>query len=226
MNIKYLGHSCFQVKAGGATLLFDPFITPNQLASSVDIKEVKADYLFISHAHQDHMADALAIAKQNDSTMVANWEICSWFNTQGWHKTHPMNTGGKWTFDWGEVKFTNAVHSSSFADGCDGGNPQGFIIKADGKTLYYAGDTALHTDMQLIGKYSKPDFAFLPVGSNFTMSYEDAVIAADFIQCNHIIGMHFDTFPYIIINHKQVKQAFADAGKTIHLMEIGATLDI
>ncbi len=123
-------------------------------------------------------------------------------------------------------KFTIAIHSSSFADGCDGGNPQGFIIKADGKTFYYAGDTALHMDMQLIGKYHKPDFAFLPVGSNFTMSYEDAVIAADFIQCNKIIGMHFDTFPYIVINHKQVKQAFADAGKTIHLMEIGATLDI
>lgn len=226
MRVKYLGHSCFQVEAGGKTLLFDPFITPNQLASAIDIKTVKADYILISHAHQDHTADALQLAKQNDSTIIANWEVCTWFNGQGWHKTHPMNTGGQWKFEWGELKLTAAIHSSSFPDGSDGGNPLGFVIKADGRTFYYAGDTALHSDMQLTGKYDKPDFAFLPVGSNFTMNYKDAVIAADFIQCNKIIGMHFDTFPYIVINHKEVEQAFTAAGKTIHLMEIGAVTDI
>lgn len=227
MRIKYLGHSSFQIETGGKLLVFDPFIRPNALASSIiELSALKADYVLLSHAHQDHTADAEYVLKKNDATLVANWEICSWYNTQGYHKTHPMNTGGEWQFDFGTVKLTHAVHSSSFPDGSYGGNPNGFIISSEGKRFYFAGDTALNLDMKLIGEYQKPDFAFLPIGSNFTMTYQEAIIASGFIQCNQIIGMHYDTFGYIKINHEDVKKAFADAGKTIHLMEIGSSIEL
>jgi L-ascorbate metabolism protein UlaG (beta-lactamase superfamily) len=221
MNIKYLGHSCFQLEVNGCMLVVDPFITPNHLAAGIKLENVKADYILVSHAHQDHMADVLELAKIHDATLIANWEICSWFTDKGLHKTHPMNTGGKWTFEFGEIQLTNAVHSSSFPDGSYGGNPNGFIIHTEGKTVYYAGDTALTMDMQLIGMHHKPDLAFLPLGSNFTMNYEDALHAAEMIQCNEIIGMHFDTFPYIVINHEKTLSHFSKNGKNLRLMQIG-----
>ena len=224
MKAKYLGHSCFQMEVSGKMLVFDPFITPNHLAKNILLKDVKADYILVSHAHQDHMADVLELAKQHDSTLIANWEICAWFTEKGLHKIHPMNTGGKWSFEFGEIQLTSATHSSSFPDGSYGGNPNGFLLKAEGKTIYYAGDTALNMDMQLIGKYNRPDLAFLPIGSNFTMNHEDALLAADMIQCNNIIGMHFDTFPYIVINHEEVKNNFTKAGKNINLMQINETI--
>lgn len=226
MKVKYLGHSSFQLEANGCCLVFDPFVTFNRLAENIKLSEIKADYILVSHAHQDHMADVLELAKLNDATLIANWEICTWFNDKGLNKTHPMNTGGKWNFEFGEVMVTSAAHSSSFPDGTYGGNPNGFIIRSEGKTLYYAGDTALTADMELIGRFNRPDYAFLPIGSNFTMNYEDASRAADMIQCSNIIGMHFDTFPYIVINHEQVKSHFASYGKKIHLMQIGETTEL
>ena len=226
MKLTYYGQSCFAVEAGGKNLLFDPFITPNELASHIKIDQIKADYILLSHGHEDHIADLLPIAKKNNATVIASYEVAMWANQQGVEKYHPMNTGGKWQFDFGTVKCTNAVHSSVLPDGSYGANPMGFIVTTNEKTFYYSGDTALTMDMQLVPRWGKPDFAVLPIGDNFTMGYEDAIMAAEMIQCKTIIGVHYDTFGFIKIDHEKVKKAFSEAGLDLHLVPVGGSIEL
>ncbi len=221
MQITYYGHSCFEIVVNNKKLLFDPFISSNPLAASIDIKKVNPDYILISHGHFDHIADAVAIAQQSNATVIANWEIVEWLNKNGVEKTHPMNTGGKWMFDFGKVKCVSAVHSSSLPDGSYGGTAMGFIIESHEANFYYSGDTALTYDMKLIGEFRTLDFAFLCLGDNFTMSVDNAIIAADFIKCKKIIGMHYDTFGYIKIDHEDAINKFNNQGKELTLMGIG-----
>lgn len=224
MQITYYGHSCFLIETGGTKILFDPFITPNELASDIDIDSIKADYILLSHGHQDHMADVEAIYKNTKATLVSSFELVSWFGNKGVENSHPMNHGGKKEFDFGTVKMVNAIHSSSLPDGSYGGNPAGFVVQTAEKTFYYAGDTALTLDMQLIGEEFAIDFAFMPIGDNFTMDIKDALKAAEFVKTDTIIGMHYDTFPYIELDHEGVKNVAANAKKDLKLMEIGETL--
>jgi len=224
MNFTYYGHSCFAVKTQGKTLLFDPFITPNPLASSIDIGKIKADYIFVSHGHEDHLADLVLLAKNTDAKVVSNYEIYVWATKQGIENAHPMNTGGKWKFDFGTVECTSAIHSSSFPDGSYAGNPMGFHISTDEGNFWYPGDTALTADMKLLGDYRKTDFAFLPLGDNFTMGIDEAIIAAEFIRCKKIIGVHFDTFGFIVIDHKAASEKFRKAGIELILPKIGETI--
>lgn len=224
MNITYYGHSCFGVEINGKHLLFDPFITPNDLAKHINANTVKADYILISHGHEDHIADAVSIAKRTGAKVISNWEISVWLQKQGVENVHPMNTGGKKAFDFGSVKCVKAEHSSSLPDGSNGGNPMGFVIESSDKNFYYAGDTALTYDMRLIGEYRHIDFAFLPIGDNFTMGPENAIIATEFINCGDIIGMHFNTFTYIEINVEEAKFKFDRAGKKLTIMNIGETI--
>ena len=223
MKITYYGHSCFGVETMGKHLLFDPFITPNVLAKDIDIHAIPADYVLISHGHEDHIADALDILKRTGATLISNYEIVTWYAKQGITKNHGMNTGGSWSFDFGKVKFVHAVHSSSFPDGSYAGSPGGFLIETPEGNFYYSGDTALTYDMKLIGDYKKIDFAFLCIGSNYTMSLDNAIIASDFIRCDNIIGMHYDTSPSIRIDHQEAKDKFNRAGKELTLMPIGTT---
>ncbi|MBN8702388.1 MAG: metal-dependent hydrolase [Bacteroidetes bacterium] len=226
MKITYFGHSCFTVEIDGSILLFDPFITHNELAKHVDVKSIKADYILISHGHEDHIADAVMLANQTGATVISNWEIIAWLNKKGVSKTHPMNTGGKWMFDFGKVKCVSAEHSSSLPDGSYGGNPMGFIIESKQGNFYYAGDTALSYDMKLIGEYRKLNFAFLPIGDNFTMGIDNAIIATEYINCNNVIGMHYDTFGYIKIDKAEAIAKFARSGKSLTLLDIGQTTTI
>ncbi|CAN5465110.1 metal-dependent hydrolase [soil metagenome] len=225
MEITYYGHSCFSIDVSNKTLLFDPFITGNRLAKDIDIKKIKADYILISHGHGDHIGDTIELARQTNATVIATDEITKWVLNHGVTKIHPMNIGGHWIFDFGKVKCVNAVHSSSLPDGTYGGNPMGFLIEAPAGNFYYAGDTALHMDMKLIGDYKKIDFAFLPMGNNYTMGVDNAVIASDFIKCDNIIGMHYDTFDMIKIDHAEAKKKFELAGKGLTLMKIGETIN-
>jgi L-ascorbate metabolism protein UlaG (beta-lactamase superfamily) len=225
MKITYYGHSCFGVEIKGKHLLFDPFISPNELAAHIDISQIPADYILQSHGHGDHIADTVAIAQRTGATVICIFEIHEWLNKQGVSRTHPMNIGGKWIFDFGKVKCVNAVHSSSLPDGSYGGNPRGFVIESDEGNFYYAGDTALTYDMKLIGEYRSIDFAFLPIGDNFTMSVDNAIIASDFINCPDVIGMHYDTFGFIKIEHDAAKRKFARSGKKLTLMGIGETIE-
>lgn len=221
MQITYYGHSCFEIVVNNKKLLFDPFISGNPLANNIDITKINPDYILISHGHLDHIADAVAIAQQSKAIVIANWEIIQWLNKQGIENTHPMNTGGKWIFDFGKVKCVSAMHSSSLPDGSYGGSAMGFIIEAHEANFYYSGDTALTYDMKLIGEFRTLDFALLCLGDNFTMSVDNAIIAADFIKCRKVIGMHYDTFGYIKIDHEEAISKFSNQGKELTLMEIG-----
>ena len=226
MKITYYGHSCFAVEAGGKTLLFDPFISPNVLAKHIKLDSVPAHYILISHGHLDHLADAATIARRTGAIIVSNFEITTWFNKQGLEKTHPLNHGGAHTFDFGRVKFVNAIHSSSLPDGSYGGNPGGFVVDAKEGSFYYSGDTALTLDMKLIPEFSKLSFAALPIGDNFTMGIDEAIRAADFVRCHEILGLHYNTFPPIQINSAGAVQRFQDSGKRLHLLNPGETRDL
>jgi L-ascorbate metabolism protein UlaG (beta-lactamase superfamily) len=137
-----------------------------------------------------------------------------------------MNHGGSREFDFGKLKYVQAIHTSSFADGSYGGQPGGFVLSSNGKTVYIAGDTALTMDMKLIPRQFKLDLAVLPIGDNFTMGADDAAIAADFVECDNVLGYHYDTFGYIEIDHARAREVFRKAGKTLHLLEIGDSLTI
>lgn len=169
MKLTNYGHSCFAVETAGKTLVFDPYITPNPLAASVAFDQIVADAMLISHGHDDHIADAISLAKQTGATVVSNFEIITWLSKQGLEKTHPMNLGGSWTFDFGQVKYVTAQHSSQLPDGSNGGNPGGFVVSNAEGSFYFAGDTALTLDMTLIAEEFDLKFAVLPIGDNFTM---------------------------------------------------------
>lgn len=226
MQLTYFGHSCFSLETNGKTIVFDPFIRGNELAVTVDFKSIKADYILVTHGHDDHTADLVDLAKQTQATVVTSWEIHAWLHKQGVSKTHPMNIGGKWHFDFGTVHMVFAAHSSSLADGTYAGIAAGFVIESEGKTIYYAGDTALTSDMKLLPLKFQLDVALLPIGDNFTMDYKDACIASDFIECDNIIAMHFDTFGFIKIDHQEVISYFLEEGKKINVPKVGETTKI
>ena len=225
MKVRYYGHSCFSVIVGGKHLLFDPFITPNPLAKQINISLIPADYILVSHGHEDHVADVVEIAQRTNATVVANYEVAGWLNKKGAAKIRPMNHGGWAMFEFGPVKFVNAIHSSSMPDGSYGGNPGGFIVESREGNFYYSGDTALTTDMKLVGDTARLKFAALCIGDNFTMGPDDAVKAADFIRCKEILGVHYDTFPLIKIDHAAAKEKFKAAGKNLHLLPVGEMRD-
>lgn len=222
MDLTYYGHSCFSVRIGKKQLLFDPFITPNDLASNiVEIDRIHADYIMLSHAHSDHFADCVDIAGRTGAKVICNFEISEWLQKNGIVNTHPMNTGGKWNFDEFTVKCLVAHHSSSFSDGFYGGSPLGFLIASAEANFYFSGDTALTLDMQLLPRWAKLNFAVLCIGDNFTMGAEDAAECSRMIDCKTIIGAHYDTFGPIKIDHSKAKKAFEAAGAELHLLKIG-----
>jgi L-ascorbate metabolism protein UlaG (beta-lactamase superfamily) len=224
MNITYYGHSCFAVEINGKNLLFDPYISPNKLAKNVDLRAIRADYILVTHGHEDHMADVVAIAGNTKAQVICNYEMGRWFEKQKVENVVHMNIGGKKKFEFGNIKCVVAQHSSSLPDGTYGGNPMGFVIESTEGNFYYAGDTALTYDMKLIGDYRKIDFAFLPIGDIFTMSVDNAIIACDFIDCDYIIGMHYDTFDPIKIDKDEAITKFSRAGKKLTLLNIGETI--
>lgn len=226
MEFTYYGQSCFLVKIAGKNVLFDPFISPNDLAKHIDVDAIKADYIFISHGHSDHIADAVSIAQHTNAICVASFEVASHLAGAGVEQTEGMNPGGFITFDFGLVKGTSAVHSSSFEDGSYAGNPIGFLFKTGGGNFYYSGDTALCVDMQLIPLWANLDFAVLPIGGHFTMDVEDAIHASNFINCDTVVGVHYDTFPPIKINKAEAITRFKAAGKNLLLPAIGETIHI
>lgn len=226
MQLTYYGQSCFSVLVNEKHILFDPFISGNELAKDIDIHEIPADYILVSHAHNDHIMDCLAIALRTGAKVICGYEIHEWLQAKGVHNTHPMNTGGKWAFEDFTVKCTAAQHSSSFADGSYGGTPMGFIVYAGDKSFYYSGDTSLTMDMQLIPRWADLSFAVLPVGDNFTMGIDDAIMAAQFVNVSKVVGVHFDTFGYIKINHEEAIAAFAKENIELKLLRIGEATEL
>lgn len=225
MKFTFYGHSCFVIELENKKFLFDPFITGNALAKNINIDTLTADYIFVSHGHGDHTADLITLAKSTGALVVSNFEITTWLQQQGIMNVHPMNFGS-YDFDFGTLTLMQAQHSSSFSDGSYAGAAGGFILKAPAGSFYYSGDTSLTLDMQLVPHYAKINVAILPIGGNFTMNVRDAVKASDFIQCNTVIGVHFDTFGYIKIDHEKARKLFEEAGKQLLIPDIGVTYNI
>lgn len=226
MRIQYLGHASLSIEANGKHIIVDPFITPNELASHIDFESLEADYIVITHAHQDHVYDVEALAKRTGAKIISNAEIASYYGAKGF-EAHGMNTGGKFSFEFGSIQSTIAFHSSSFADGTYGGDPNGYIIESEGKRVYIAGDTALTYEMKLIpDTIGQLDLAILPIGDNFTMGAKSASIAAEFVQATKVLGYHYDTFPPIKIDKSEAKSIFFNRNIQLVLLDIGEHLAV
>jgi len=225
MKVTYLGHAALAIQIKNIHILVDPFISANPLVKDIDIKKLKADYILLTHAHQDHVLDVEAIAKRTKAKIVSNFEIVTHYQNLGFDG-HPMNLGGSWQFDFGKLHSVNAIHTSSFPDGSYGGQPGGFVIESEEGNLYIAGDTALSMDMKLIPMFTKLDLAVLPIGDNFTMGMDTAVVAAEFLECNRIMGYHYDTFGYIVIDHDKAIKLFAKHKKELTLLPIGGDMEV
>lgn len=225
MKITFYGHACLGIQIDDINILVDPFITGNEKAAHIDINTLEADYIMVTHAHQDHILDVEAIAKRTNAVIISNFEIVTHYGKLD-IEGHPMNHGGQWDFEFGNVKYVNAIHTSSFPDGSYGGQPGGFIIESEHKNIYIAGDTALTFDMKLIPMQTKLDLAILPIGDNFTMGINEAILASDFVECDKILGCHFDTFGYIEIDHEAAKRKFFEKDKDLMLLEIGESIEL
>lgn len=198
LKITYYGHSTLMIETAEHKIVVDPFFAPNNPLAPVSVDEISADFILLTHGHSDHTADAAALAKATGALVISNFEVVGWMAEKGAQQTHGMNTGGAYTFPFGRLKMTIAHHSSSMPDGSYGGNPNGMLISFnDGHDVYLAGDTALTYDMKLIGEAGGVDLAVLPIGDNFTMGPDDAVIAAQFVKAKHVIPVHYNTFPPI-----------------------------
>lgn len=226
MRVTYYGQSAFMIEVAGAKLLFDPFITGNPKAAAIDIGTLKPDYILVSHGHGDHVGDAEQIAKHSGATIISNYEIVSWFTGKGIEGGIGLNLGGGIDLPFGRVQLVPAWHSSVLPDGTNGGTAGGFIVTHQGGTFYFSGDTALFQEMKLFGRRHTIDAAFLCLGDHFTMDMVDAVHAAEFLGTDTVIGMHFDTFPPIAIDHQKAMDLFTAANKKLTLPAIGQSFEI
>ncbi|KTR26446.1 metal-dependent hydrolase [Exiguobacterium indicum] len=229
MKLTYHGQSTVTIETNGHHLIIDPFFSGNEKATT-NPDDVKADFILLTHAHADHMLDAERIAKATGATIIATHELATYLSFKGLN-VHPMNLGGQFEFPFGKVKMTQAFHSSSIIDEEKQtitymGMPAGFLLTIEGKEIYHAGDTALFGDLALYGAHHEIDLAFLPIGDNFTMGPDDALIAADMLQAKAVVPIHYDTFDLI----KQDANAFCEKieaqGQTGHPLAIGESLEL
>lgn len=226
MKITYLGHASLSIQINDKNFIIDPFISGNELAKDINLNSLKADYILLTHAHQDHVLDVETIAERTGASVICNAEMSYYYDKKGL-KVIGMNTGGQITFDNITIRSTIAFHSSSFADGTYGGNPNGYVISTNEKKIYIAGDTALTQEMKLIPQLiGKLDLAILPIGDHFTMGIEDASLAADFVDCKKVLGYHYDTFPPIKIDHEKAISHFKSTNKELILLKIGNSINI
>lgn len=223
VKLTYHGHSVFEIKTGTYNIIIDPFINGN-MHSKIKPADIKADYIILTHAHEDHFGDTIEIAKNNNAEVIAIHELAEYIASEGC-KAHNMGIGGSFHFPFGTVKYTIAHHSSSY-DGKYMGDPAGVIINVDGRNIYHAGDTSLFLDMKLIGEMQPIDVALLPIGDNFTMGIDDAVKAAEFLNAAMIIPMHYNTFDIIKADPEEFRRKIESIGRKCTVMRSNESLEL
>lgn len=222
-KLKYFSHSAWQIETGSHSILIDPFLNDNP-NSPVKAKDVKADFIIVTHGHGDHVGDTIEIAKANNSTVITNFEIANWLGAKGIN-AHPLHIGGSKEFPFGKVKLTQAFHGSALPDGSYGGMPAGVLVTVEGKTLYHTGDTGLFGDMKLIGEMNPLDIVLIPIGDNFTMGLNDAVKAIEFLKPKKAIPMHYKTFDIINVNPEEFVNQVKQMGIDAEVMDYGSSIE-
>jgi L-ascorbate metabolism protein UlaG (beta-lactamase superfamily) len=224
VNIKYHGHSVFEVTSSKHNIVIDPFFNGNT-HTKIKPDDVKADYIVLTHAHGDHLGDAFYIAKKNNATIIAVNELADYVANKGC-KAHNMHIGGGFNFPFGRLKFTIAHHGSSSPEGLYMGEPAGVVITIEGKNIYHAGDTGLFLDMKLIGEMNSLDAALVPIGDNFTMGIDDAVKAIEFLNPGLAIPMHYNTFGIIKADPQEFRRKVEAIGKKCTIIPFGDSIEI
>lgn len=226
MIITYLGHSCVHIKTANHQIIIDPFISGNPLMKDFDLNSIEADYIFLTHAHQDHILDAEFLAKKNNAIIVSSYEVCNHYSAKGL-ETQYLNVGAQFAFDFGKVRGVAAIHSSSFSDGSYGGLAQGFVFTIEDKKIYHSGDTALTYEMKILPKLFKSiDLALLPLGNVYTMDYKEAARAAKWCKASKTLGLHYDTFPPLEIDKTKAVNYFNSKGKELILLNPTESLEL
>jgi len=227
-KLTFLSHDVFLIENENIRLIIDPFLTGNPKAKTT-ADEIKVDYVLLTHGHGDHLGDGIEIAKANDATIIAPFELATYCGNKGC-QVHPMHIGGGYNFPFGRVKLTIAHHGSAADLGGETltclGTPCGFVLTCGGKNIYHAGDTGLFLDMQLIGELTPLDVALLPIGDNFTMGVDDAVKATEFLKPKLVVPMHYQTFDVIMTDPQEFKQKVAAKGFSARVMNIGETIEV
>jgi len=224
MKIKFHGHSFVQIESSKHSIVIDPFITGNPKAI-VKPSDIKCDFIVLSHGHGDHFGDTIEISRNNNALVLATYELANYAESKGSRFTHTMNLGGGFNLTSGRVKLTLAHHSSSTPDGAYAGDAAGILLYLDGKTFFHAGDTALFYDMKLIGETNSIDYAFLPIGDNFTMGIDDAVKAAEFLNARKVIPIHYNTFDVIKADAEEFRKKIQSIGKECIVMNPGDKIE-
>lgn len=225
MKITYYGHSCLGIQIADVHLLIDPFIRQNPQASHIDIDKISADYILVTHAHYDHTLDLEFFAERTGATLISNFEIVNHYGQKG-IQGHPMGVGGSCEFPFGTLKMVPAAHSSSFLDGSYGGTAAGFILTSPQGTVYISGDTGLSMEMKLIPEFFEIDLAVFPIGGNFTMDVSEALLASDFVECNRVLAVHYDTSDLIRIDRNRSIEEFTQKGKELLILPIGESMEL
>ncbi len=232
MEIKFHGHSCFELSDGETRVLVDPFLKPNNPAAVTTGEELDPTHIAISHGHADHIADAVPVAMRNGAHCVAIVELAKWLEAQGVEEVSDPNLGGTVEFDWGYISLVPAWHTNTLPGSEDSpfsaelgvvlGTAAGLVIKIGETTVYHAGDTCLFSDMKLIAQRSDIDVALLPIGGHYTMDRRDAVVAAEFVGAGTVIPMHFNTFPAIETDAQAFKSEVEEkTSATVVVLEPG-----
>ena len=234
MEIRFHGHSCFELSEGGTTVLVDPFLKPNNPAAVATAKDVEPTHIAISHGHADHMADAVPVARRTGAHCVAVVELANWLEGKGVENVSDPNLGGTVRFDWGYIGLVPAWHTSTLPGSAEKpfsaehgvvvGTAAGLLVKIGGTTVYHAGDTCLFSDMKLIAQRSDVDVALLPIGGHYTMDRHDAAVAADLVGAGTVIPMHYDTFPPIATDAGAFKaEVESNTSSSVVLLKPGET---
>ena len=237
MDLKYHGHSCFEISEGDTRLLVDPFLAPNNPSAEATAEDVDATHIAVSHGHADHIADAVPVSKRTGAPVVAMVEVAGWLNAHGAAEVRDPNLGGTVSFEWGWVKLVPAWHTNTLPGGGENafsaetgvavGTPAGLVISIGGKTIYYTGDTCLFSDMKLVAERHPVDIALMPIGGHYTMDRHDAVVAAKFIGAKTVIPVHYNTFPPIETDAQAFKaDVESETDSKVEVLEPGQTLGL